>query len=104
MIFLKHFKCLSRKEDGSLGKSSLFRRVVEFEKFLNFHIFSYFKFFDHSKTDDDPDNYYLEREWRVVGNVQFDSVDVQTVFFPSEYSKLFRENIPEYIGQIIFTD
>lgn len=44
---------------------------MDMERFLSFHIFSYLKFFDHSLNDDHEDNYYFEREWRVIGNIHF---------------------------------
>jgi hypothetical protein len=67
-------------------------------------LFSYFKFFDHRKAEDDPDNYYFEREWRIVGNLQFEIDDVKSVLIPSQYSREFREKFPQYIGQVVFTN
>ncbi|MEZ8695126.1 abortive infection system antitoxin AbiGi family protein [Vibrio splendidus] len=98
------FRELAQKSDPSPGVSGLYKRVTELERFLAFHLFSYFKFFDHRKADDDPDNYYFEREWRIVGNLKFEIDDVKTVLIPSQYSRMFRDRFPQYVGQIVFTD
>jgi hypothetical protein len=98
------FRDISRKIDPSPGVSGLFKRVIELERFLSFHVYSYFKFFDHTLPDDDPDNYYFEREWRVVGNVKFEICNVKTVFFPNKYADKFRNSFPVYTGQVIFTE
>lgn len=95
---------LARKKDPTPGVSGLFKRVIDLQHFFDYHLLSYLKFFNHSKQDKDPDNYYFEREWRVVGNVNFSVLDVKTVFFPSQYSGRFRAAIPNYKGQVIFTD
>lgn len=55
------------KEQNDLG---------EFSRFLVFHFFCYLKFFNPAKDDQDDENYYMEREWRVVGNVNFQLQDV----------------------------
>ena len=78
------------------------KRLMELERFIDFHIFSYIKFYDHSCADDHDDNYYLEREWRVIGNVKFDSKDIETVFMPKRYCQKFREDCPSYESQVIF--
>lgn len=98
------FNNLVEQTSQSSGVSELSKRVRELERFFSFHLFSYFKFFDHRKADDDPENYYFEREWRIVGNLKFTNDDVKTVLFPSKFSKPFRESFPEYSGQVIFTD
>lgn len=95
---------LAMAHDTTPGAMDLSQRVTQLQSFFDFHIFSYFKFFDHSKNDDDPHNYYFEREWRVVGNVSFSITDIRTVFLPSKYSERFRQNFPQYSGQVIFTD
>lgn len=78
------------------------RRLMELESFISFHIFSYIKFYDHSCEEDHDDNYYLEREWRVIGNVKFDLNDIETVFMPKRYSQRFRADFPSYESQVIF--
>ncbi len=72
--------------------------------FFGFHIFGHIKFFDHRLKDDDPENYYFEREWRILGSLQFKSEDVQRILFPKTYARKFREDFPEYFCQITFTD
>lgn len=98
------FVQLAQKVDPNPGVSGLFQRVIELQRFFDVHIFSYIKFFDHRKTDVAPENFYFEREWRIVGNVSFTMDDVKTVFSPRCFSNDFREAFPQYAGQVIFTD
>ncbi len=77
-------------------------QLFELERFLDFHIFSYLKFFDSSKSEDDPENYYMEREWRMIGNLQFDISDVRRIFLPEHYAEHFRRDVPAYYGQLTF--
>jgi hypothetical protein len=44
----------------------------------------------------------MEREWRVVGNVQFTLDDVEAVFLPRKFSPRFRSDLPGYAGQVLF--
>jgi len=76
----------------------------EFQRFLNFCIFSYLKFFDHRLPDDDPGNFYFEREWRIVGNLKFSMDDVRRVILLEEYAKRFRQEFPDYYGQLTFAE
>ena len=39
-------------------------------------VFSFIKFFDDSTSDDDAANVYMEREWRVLGDVNFGLANV----------------------------
>ncbi len=78
--------------------------ITDLNWFFNYSIFSYLKFFDQSLSEDDPENYYFEREWRVLGEVKFDIKDVRRVLLPEEYAKRFREDLPDYYGQITFLE
>jgi hypothetical protein len=80
------------------------RRLMDLERFLSFQVFSYFKFFDHSLNDDHEDNYYFEREWRAIGNIQFSIENIRTVYLPEKYSMQFRKDLPDYYSQLIFMD
>jgi hypothetical protein len=70
---------------------------------LSRHIFSFVKFFNPSLPDDHPDNFYFEREWRIVGNLDFSPNDVIRVLLPQNYSQKFREDVPQYVGQVCFS-
>ncbi|MGA9071013.1 MAG: abortive infection system antitoxin AbiGi family protein [Terracidiphilus sp.] len=72
--------------------------------FLVNYIFSFIKCFDAKRDIRDISNYYMEREWRVAGNVHFVLDDISRVFFPKKYAKRFRTDLPEYTGQISFID
>ena len=98
------FYKIIKKNKNNLGVPPEHQRIMALEHFLSFHIFSYLKFFDHTLKDDSEENYYFEREWRTVGNVQFALEDIKTVFLPEKYSKQFRKDLPEYSSQLIFMD
>lgn len=72
--------------------------------FVEWEVFSRFKFFDHTKRDDCPKNYYMEREWRVVGKVCFGLDDVNRVIIPRRYAEQLRQDVPEYFGQVTFAE
>lgn len=80
------------------------RRLQDLFIFIDFRLLSYVKFFDHSLPDDDPSNFYMEREWRVVGNVQFSLPDVTRVLVPPQYGSRLRLDVPEFAGQVTFVD
>jgi len=79
------------------GKSDKYQRL---HSFIETQIKPFFKFFDHSLSDDDKDNYYFEREWRVVGNIKFNLNDVKRVFLPQEDEPIFRRKFPNYKGLV----
>jgi hypothetical protein len=66
-------------------------------------IIAYLKFFDIGTTDTDPDNYYMEREWRVLGQIQFALPDVWRIILPATYAQRLRNDLPEYTGQVTFS-
>ena len=78
------------------------REAMELSRFWDFCIFSNIKFFNHAASDADSENYYMEREWRVLGNVRFAIDDVQTVFLPSEFAADLRNDVPGYVKQVFF--
>jgi hypothetical protein len=67
-------------------------------------VFSFIKFFDDSTSDQDAANVYMEREWRVLGDVNFTLSDVHRVFMPQHYAEHFRADLPNYVGQLTFSD
>ena len=75
----------------------------EFFRFLDFQVFSHLVFFDHRLPEDHTENYYFEREWRIVGNLRFSLKDVKRLIIPEKFSKKFRADCPNYYGQISFS-
>jgi hypothetical protein len=82
--------------------SEAFNTLHVWDTFLQNYVFCFIKFFDDTKPDEDPENVYMEREWRVLGNVPFKLEDVYRVFLPPSYAKRFREDLPDYAGQVTF--
>src|SRR5574344_2613114 len=76
-----------------------FRDTWEISLFLA-DVFSHFKVWNSYLEDNDPDNYYFEREWRAINNVDFQLSDILTIIIPKSYEKRLREDFPEYTGKI----
>ena len=93
---------LVKEEKLTTEEYSLFEQL---RVYLDFNVFSLCKPFDERRTSDvDPQNFYMEREWRVHGNVHFDVTDVYRIIIPQEYSAQFRQDMSEYCGQLTYSD
>jgi hypothetical protein len=86
------------------GNKSALGSVRALTDFLMNHVFTFMKCFDGNRSFEDAANYYMEREWRIGGNVQFTLSDVARVFFPVSYATRFRADFPAYTGQVSFMD
>ena len=67
-------------------------------------MFGFIKYFDDSASDEHKANVYMEREWRVIGDVKFALADVHRVFMPERYAERLRADLPTYTGQLTFSD
>jgi hypothetical protein len=74
----------------------------ELTMFMSFRIFSHVKCFDASKDETDPENFYMEREWRIVGNLFFSFSDIARILIPAEYGMRLRNDLPDYAAQVQF--
>jgi hypothetical protein len=72
--------------------------------FLDLLVFAFIKYFDDAASDEDEANVYMEREWRVLGDVKFTLTDVHRVFMPERYAERFRADLPNYKGQLTSSD
>ena len=88
----------------AVGVSDEEKQLRELQRFFDFHIFSFIKLFDDSLPDKDLENYYMEREWRLLGNLKFSFDNVVRVILPQKFAQQFRNDIPDYVGQITFSD
>lgn len=95
---------ISAMETTLKGSKQAAQTIKILTDFLLNYVFTYFKCFDSKRDVDDELNYYMEREWRVGGNVNFALTDVSRVFFPQKFASKFRKDLPEYLGQITFLD
>ncbi len=64
----------------------------------------FLKFFDPEKADEDIDNFYMEREWRSLFNIYFEIKDIERIILPKSFAERFRNDVPDYFGQITFSD
>ncbi len=123
LMMLDQVKPLKEQFDAilSIGNSDLKETVQKFvlkpiggnlnnEPFRNIlvYLFSawatqceYIKIYDDSLEDDNPYNYYMEREWRCTQNVCFSLQDINTVYLPDYgYQERFIQDVPQYRGEI----
>lgn len=94
----------ARYQRGMSNVTDTYRDVVEAVDYplATFaYIFGYLKFFDPELSDDDPDNYYMEREWRVLGKVLFTEADVAHVIVPAHFVARVEADFPSLSGKVI---
>ena len=60
----------------------------------------FIKFFGPAKGEDDPENFYMEREWRLYGNLNFQVSDVSGVTLPGSYVDQLREDVLSFLGRV----
>ncbi len=61
---------------------------------------AFVKPFDSSEPEDSVNNYYMEREWRIYGDVLFAVHDVARIILPATYADRFRGDFPDYGGEL----
>jgi hypothetical protein len=81
--------------------NELFKNNFLLFQFIFFRFWCYIKFYDHTKESDDNDNYYYEREWRVIGNIRFTKQDIVRVYIPSDFNEIFKYDYPEFENRLI---
>lgn len=64
-------------------------------------IMPFLKAYNPDLPDNDPDNYYMEREWRVLHQVEFAPEDLSGVFLPRDYVSRFQTDFPDFPGAIV---
>jgi hypothetical protein len=79
-------------------------RIATLMNFLNVNILSHLKFFNHRLADWEKKNYYLEREWRINGDLNFELDDVRRVIIGTDFGEVFRSDFPDYTGEVLFID
>ncbi len=78
--------------------------VARVDNMIEQYLLSFIKFFDDTKPDDDPDNFYMEREWRVWGYVDFTLDAIRRIIIPETFAEQLRADLPAYHGQVTFAE
>jgi hypothetical protein len=63
-------------------------------------VLAFIKPFDSTEPEDGDNNYYMEREWRVFGSVEFTLADVSRVILPPAYVAPYKREFPAFSGAI----
>lgn len=71
------------------------RTMLFYQTAVEAALFGHLKFYDPRLPVDHCDNYYMEREWRVNGQVPFALGDIQRVLVPPQYVQRMWETYPE---------
>jgi hypothetical protein len=103
LSFMKEIRNGAAPDDPGLTGGLTSQEITNLMGFLVSRIFSFCKFFDAGLADDDQNNYYMEREWRIFGSLEFDLEAVRRVIFPEPFAKRFRADVPDYFGEITFS-
>jgi hypothetical protein len=102
--FWKHYKELDEFAKNQICEPRLSRSIGRVMQFLDSHVLSHLKFFDPSVADWEEENFYMEREWRISGDVEFDLQEVRRIIIAESYARRFRRDFPEYSGELMFSD
>ncbi len=93
----EHFDALPETPENEKLRSDL----STYEFILSTQVFAFVKSFNvGGMADDDPDNYYMEREWRIPNNFDFDPSEVVRVVVPESFAGRFRTDLPEYADRL----
>jgi hypothetical protein len=71
------------------------------DSILTKEFLSYLKPFNAELADEHPDNFYLEREWRKFGNLQFQPIEVKHILVAKEFANRLEVERPIYSDKIL---
>lgn len=89
---------LDQTEDSELVK--LLSEAMEIVNFLDTMIFGFCKPVDEIENESHGENYYMEREWRIIDKLKFELSDICMVILPEAYIDQFNKDLPAYKGTI----
>ena len=78
--------------------------VTDYSEFVNLYVFGFIKYFDPDLLEDEPKNFYMEREWRLLNCARFGLDDVVRILIPAAFARQFRKDVPDYCGQVTFVE
>jgi hypothetical protein len=87
------------KDDPGEARAQLLA-MVEFMMGTFCYMHGLTKVFNPALADNDPENFYLEREWRVIGQVRFTAADVARVLVPKGFGDRLRDDEGRFGGEV----
>jgi len=91
-VFDQWRSSLPVQPDGHLNAAKLLR----IDNLNLWYVFGHVKFFDSTLPDDDRCNFYMEREWRIIGSLPFALGDVSRIILPRIYVGRLRDRFPDF--------
>jgi Putative abortive phage resistance protein AbiGi, antitoxin len=82
----------------------LLGQVSALQTDLEFSVFGQLKFFTVGLPEDDPENFYMEREWRIPDSLTFHLDDIARIILPREFAERFRGEVREYSGVLTIAE
>ena len=59
------------------------------ENMFLWYVLSYCKFFDETLPQERLENFYMEREWRTIANVEFAPENIEKILLPEAFKEGF---------------
>jgi len=96
-FLMKYLSCFEK--NTSKDHSKELSDTWEILMFL-INIFSHLKPWDDSLGEYDPRNFYYEREWRSLNNVDFNLSDIEVICLPNKFKEQFTNDFPSFSGKL----
>jgi hypothetical protein len=90
----------SRSRSLGVEPKSKDEAVIAIDDAFVQHFLAYIKPFNSELAEDNPNNFYSEREWRKFGNLLFQPVEVMRVLVAPEYVDRLAKDRPAYAAKI----
>lgn len=97
--FMMHYIPYTNKIAKENQSETEIRDTWEILLFL-INVASHFKPWNDMLDESDPNNFYFEREWRALNNINFTLSEVKIVCLPKKYIMQFKMDFPNYHGEI----
>jgi abortive phage resistance protein AbiGi (putative antitoxin) len=74
---------------------------MRIDEWIEFGVLAFVKFFDDRLEREDPENFYMEREWRSVSGIEFKQDDVAALFVASGWQREAAQEFPGLAHRIM---
>lgn len=85
----------------SMGGVSTDAPLSSIEHCITKDFIGFIKAFDHTLSMEHPDCYYMEREWRKIGNLMLTQDAIKEIVIPAQYVGRLKEEAPHLQEKIV---